>query len=89
MFIPSEAAHVTVSLSSVLREYRHARAMYLAVSADSWYVIGSLPITTRVQVTLGHAVEENASFPQNAPLKVILSAGSTCIESLLTVLVAT
>ena len=63
--------------------------MYLAVSADSWYVIGSLPITTRVQVTLGHAAEENASFPQNAPLKVILSTGSLCVESLLTVLVAT
>ena len=38
--------------------------MHLAVSADSWYVIGSLPITTGVQVTLGHAAEENASFPQ-------------------------
>ena len=64
-----------------MREYRHAHAMYSAVSADSWYVIGSLPITTGVQVTLGHAAEENASFPQNTPLKVILSAGSTCIES--------
>ena len=59
---------VTVLVSLLFLKFWLACARELAVTADSWYIIGTLPMITGVQVTLGQVVEENVRLFLKTPM---------------------